>query len=143
MGIERTNEQIVRDVINVERKKIFLRETKEVTEREQLTFLSLVIASTQYNARRRDLWEQSSDDKQKKFTSAPNFGLWMSYSRFCEVKKLVPIMMWDKNGLSDSDDWWRYRGFIDGFIEKRHEIMVASRTFVLYKAMSALYPRYV
>ena len=137
---ERMN-KVVREVINIERKRRFLRPTKEVSERELLTFLSLVLASTQYNVRGRDLWDKGSLANRNKFTSAPNFGLWMSYSHFCEVKKLVPIMMWDKNGHSDSDDWWRHRGFIDGFNEKRNEILVASRIFVLDETMSALCPR--
>ena len=105
-----------------------------------LTFIALIIAATQYNVYRKSLWEKDSKNCQT-FTPAPDFGRYMHFTRFCEIKKLVPLMMVSDKGNDGSDPWWKHQGFIDGFNKKRHEILVASQVKVLDKTMSALWPR--
>ena len=102
-----------------------------------LTFLSLIIAATQYNVHGKPLWEKDNKNF-RAFTRAPDFGRYMNFTRFCGTKKLVPLMMVSDKGNDGSDPWWKHRGFIAGFNKKRHKILVASRVKVLDKTTSAL-----
>ena len=64
--------KFVQTVINVERKKTFLRPIAEVSEKEILTFLALIIAATQYNVHGKPLWEKDSKNCQLLDTELPN-----------------------------------------------------------------------
>ena len=128
-------------VINVER-KIFLQPIAKVSEKEMLTFLALIIAATQYNVHGKPLCQKDNKNR-RAFTGAPDFGQYMNFTRFCEMKELVPLMMVSDKGNDGSDPWWKHRRFIDGFNKKRHKILVASRVKVLDTTMRALRPRCV
>ena len=97
--------EFVQTVINVERKKTFLRPIAEVSEKEILTFLALIIAATQYNVHGKPLWEKDNKNR-RAFTRAPDFGRYMNFTCFCEMKKLVPLMMVSDN--YGSDPWWKH-----------------------------------
>ena len=83
------------------RERFFLRPIAEVSEKEMLTFLSLIIAATQY-VHGKPLWEKDSKNRQM-FTRAPDFGRYMNFTRFCEMKKLVLCMMVSDKGNDGSD----------------------------------------
>ena len=136
-----TLNKILVDVINVDRKKRNLRATKIVSKKELLTFISLVIAASQYNIRGRGLWRRDNKVERKTFTAAPDFGRWMNFTRFNEIKNLAPLMMVAESGSEGDDPWWRHRGFVDGFNKTRQDILMVSRIRVLDETMSALRPR--
>ena len=139
--LEKLN-RMLREVVNVDRKKRNLRVTKQVTKKELLTFLSLIIAGAQYNIRGRRLWRREKNNEARRtFTSAPDFGRWMSYHRFNEIKALVPLMMVADTGIDDGDPWWRHRNFVNEFNKTRQDVMLISRVRVLDETMSALRPR--
>ena len=71
----------------------------------------------------------------------PKFQNYMSLTRFQHIKKVIPAMMEDKDGLNPDDDWWQHRGFIDGFNKNRSENIISSAIKVLDETMSALCPR--
>ena len=117
--------KVLCQVVNPDRKNRRLRAISEVSNQELFTFLGLIIAATQFNVNGRSLWRKPGEEKT--FTEAPNFGKHMNYSRFCEIKKIVPIMMVSEDGKDSSDPWWKHRGFIDGFNSKRQEVLNISR----------------
>ena len=47
------------------------------------------------------------------------------------------------DALKDKDDWWRVRGFVNGFNRKRKQILCSSLIMVLDESMSPYRPRYV
>ena len=112
-----------------------------MTEQELLTFIALILAASQYNVRGRGLWRKENIDEKKSFTPAPDYGRFMNYTRFNEIKNLVPLMMIAPGGDDGTDPWWKHRGFIDGLNKKRQDLLLVSRIRVLDETMSALRPR--
>ena len=94
-----------------------LKLVSQVREEELLTFVSLIIATSQYNARRQGLWAQKGV-RTKTFSAAPDFSKRMNYSRFCEIKNLVPLMMVSKTVDDESNPWWKHHGFLNRFNKK-------------------------
>ena len=138
MQWEYMNKMIRED--NRERRKIFARPIKEVSRKELLTFLSLIIAATQYSERGRPLWGNDEEKATKNFSRTANFTQYMSHTRFQQIKSVIPSMMID-DSKKETDDWWKHRRFVDGFNSNREKILHTSRIRVLDETMSALWPR--
>ena len=72
----------------------------------------------------------------KTLSKHTDFSKYMSYTRFFEIKYHIPSMIHnvqEKEGydvLKGKDDWWRVRGFVNGFNRKR---MVSDESMSPYR----------
>ena len=82
---------------NKERKRKNGRTVKEVSKKELLTFLALIVAATQYSARGINLWANDEEKTTKTFSKAANFSQYMVYTCFTQIKSVVPAMMEGKS----------------------------------------------
>ena len=68
----------------------------------------------------------------------------MNRTRFWEIKKLVPFMMEDQSEeAKKKDDWWRLCDIVDGFNQRRVDMLNLSLCIVLDESMSPMMPMYV
>ena len=104
-------------------------------------FNALLIASTVYNDRGCNLWADNCDMKKKAGVSINvNFGIYMKLWRFKQIKQFISTLMKEEEVKKD-DSWWKVKGIINKFIEKRKEVIIASHTLVFDESMSAFVPR--
>ena len=115
------------------------RVTKLVTRKELLTFIALIVGASNESSKGRRLFET---DTRKTLAVHIDYLKYMNRTRFQELKALVPFMMEDEAAQS-VDEWWKVRGFVDGFNKRRAEELNTSIVYVLDKSMSSMIPRYV
>lgn len=132
--------KIVREVINKKRSQLALRLISEVNKKELLKFIALIIGAIKYNMCGRALWRNQEGEEREELILATDFGRYMNYPRFCEIKKPVPHLMVDKKGNDGSYPWWKHPGVFDGFNKKRSELLYVSRRRIMDETMSALCP---
>ena len=134
----------VNEVINPLRKKKYLRPVRSPSKDEMIKFVACLVAAAQYSERGVNLFggKRSTDERKgSKHTlrKTPDFSVVMSHNRFCEIKAIAPLMMEGKD--DGTDDWWKFRGFIDGFNQNRRERLFISKVVVLDESMSGFWPR--
>ena len=126
---------------NLNRKEHYQRPIKKMEIQEFFTFNALLIAASLYNDRGVNLWPENTNDKRKAgFSSNVDFGKYMKFWRFKELKHYIPYVMSDES-LQDSDDWWRVRRIISEYSRKRKGAIFTSHTFIYDESMSAFVPR--
>ena len=126
---------------NIRRKEKYQRTIKKISTNEFIMFNALLIASTVYNDRGCNLWADNCDMKKKAGVSINvNFGIYMKLWRFKQIKQFISTLMKEEEVKKD-DSWWKVKGIINKFIEKRKEVIIASHTLVFDESMSAFVPR--
>ena len=126
---------------NARRKEKYQRSIKKISTSEFIMFNALLIASTVYNDRGCNLWADNCDMKKKAGVSIKvNFGMYMKLWRFKEIKQFISTLMKEEE-VKKEDSWWKVKGIINKFIQKRKEVIIASHTLVFDESMSAFVPR--
>ena len=106
-----------------------------------LTFIALVIGASNQAVKGVNLWK---NDVEPTLPTHTDFSKFMNWTRFWEIKGIVPYMMENQsNYLNSNDDWWRARTFIDGFNKRRADMLNSSICYVMDESMSPMVPRYV
>ncbi len=120
--------------------------TKYFDLKDLLTFYALFIGAADASARGCQLWSGGSrreNEVQEWSTLIPqvDFGIWMKYTRFKEVKKFF-TSAWEEVGRKRAGDpWWQISGAIDEFNWIRKELLDFSNVIVFDEIMSGFRPR--
>ena len=131
----------IRNEVNQEQEMKKIRPIREVERAELLTFIALIIGASNQSVRGCNLWHMDTAPTLSSHTDYSNF---MSRTRFWQIKQVVPFMMEDQSkDAKKNDDWWRARDFIDGFNQRRVDMINSSLCYVLDESMSPMMPRYV
>ena len=69
-----------------------------------------------------------------------NFGIYMKLCRFKEIKLFISTLMKGEE-VKKEDSWWKVKGIIKKFIQKRKEVIIVSHTVVFNESMSAFASR--
>ena len=64
----------------------------------------------------------------------------MKLWRFKEIKLFIPSIMEDED-LKETDDWWKAKRMLHGFMEQRKRNIFASHMLVFDESMSVFVPR--
>ena len=136
--LEELNETI-EERINRPRRVVHDRVMKLITRAELLTFIALIIGATNESVQGRNLWGR---DNRLTLSTHTDYSRFMNCTCFHKIKAVIHFMMEDKSVQTD-DDWWKVRGFVDGFNKRRVEELNTSVAYVLDESMSSMIPRYV
>ena len=129
----------IEERINKPRRVVQHKPMKLVSKSELLTFIGLFIGAANQAAQGRNLW---TPDKQETLSTRKDYSKHMSRTRFHDIKSVVHFMM-EKDSVMSTDDWWKARKSIEGFNERRVEMLNTGIIYVLDESMSAMVPRYV
>ena len=123
--------------LNQYRKKTLRRRPiKDVTRKELVTFIALIIAASSSPLRGYNLWSPPSHVLNK----TVSYGKFMKEYRFKEIKSVFPMLFWDKENKAD-DPWWKFRKAVDEFNETRKKMVNVSSYLVMDESMSSIVPR--
>ena len=112
---------------------------KELTVDEFKIFLGLLMAGTTRVESGINLWKEKRT-RVHYFNSAPDFGKWMSHTRFTKIRKHFSKCFCD-TGKKHTDPWWNIIGGVEQFNRIRRELFTRVPVVVLDESMCAWHPR--
>ncbi len=123
-----------------------VRLTKYFDLRDLLVFYALFIGAADASARGYQLWScgSRSENQEEQWTTLipqVDFGVWMAFTRFKEVKKFFTRAWEDINKKREGDPWWQVIGRIEEFNWNRKELLNFSNIIVFDEIMSGFRPR--
>jgi len=71
----------------------------------------------------------------------PSFASYMSYSRFKDFRRFLPVIWFDFQLKDASDPWWKFAGAVKEFNDIQRERVQASSWKVINELMCAWRPR--
>ena len=122
--------------LNRFRKQNRQRIIKDVSKKEILTFIALIIAASSSSTRGFNLWSPPEG----LINTNCSYNKYMKLWRFKEIKMCFSFLFWDKEHQKD-DPWWKFRAAVSQFTKCRQTKMKASKFLVFDESMSALVPR--
>ena len=109
--IESVNLNLVE--VNSNRKKTLKRRPiKDVTRKELITCIDLMIAASSSPLCRYNLWSPPNNVMNK----TVGYGKFMRECRFKDIKSLFPMIFWNKEKADDP--WWKFYSATDEFNKK-------------------------
>ena len=142
--LERINNAIRKE--NTKNKESYKRSIRLVRKDEYFIFHALMIASIMYVQQGAMLWKDARKNINKRregFTDDIDFGKYMKWWRFKQIKYFVPIVMEDTKMRDDGVDWWRFKDHIIKHNDNKKEKIRASHVLVFDESMSSFIPRLV
>ena len=110
---------------------------RQVTPREWVQFWGLILASTQYHAKGKALWDAPP---RRGVRDPPRFDSWMKFWRFDEIRQLVKYSKANLDRVP-TDAWSMVRDLIEDFNRTRVAMIRQGCVQVLDESMSAYRPR--
>ena len=137
--LEKINKRL--DKENKERKGKYQRPIKTVSKKELVMFYALLLAASVFQDNGYNLWSNGATKKRKaSFSNKLDFGVYMKLWRFKEIKLFIACIM-EEEEMKLTDDWWKARKMLNGFIDKRKGNIFVSHMLVFDESMSAFVPR--
>ena len=127
--------------LNKERKERYQRTIKDITKSEYIIFIALLIEASINKMQGCKLWKDDRGEKKMGLAPKIDFGIYMKYWRFAEVKRLIPYVMEDDTLKGNGDVWWKFKGRVDTFNKIRKDVLFASSIRVFDESMSPYMPR--
>ena len=56
--------------------------------------------------------EEDDDDQFSSMVPHPNFQRFMSYTRFKDFRRFLPMIWWDDERKENGDEWWKFSGTV-------------------------------
>ena len=93
---------------------------KVFSETEFLTGIGLIIGAAEFSQQGKDLFyrsdekkmEEDDDDQFSSMVPHPNFQRFMSYTRFKDFRRFLPMIWWDDERKENGDEWWKFSGTV-------------------------------
>ena len=142
--LERIN--IAIDTENTKNKESYKRTIRSVNKDEYFIFHALMIASMMYVQQGSALWKEARKNLKKRrvgFSDEIDFGEYMKWWRFKQIKYFVPIVMEDTTMQADGVDWWRFKDHIIKHNENKKQKIRSSHVHVFDESLSSFIPRLV
>ena len=143
--LKKLNESIKID--NVIRKETYRRVIKLASKREYIIFHALLIGASNHSDQGDKLFRDETlkfgarKKNRRRLSPHVNFGKYMKYWRFKQIKNYAPKVMESKELKEMADDWWRFKKRVDEFNETRKRELLTSHVLVFDESMSAYIPR--
>ena len=105
-----------------------------------------MIASIMYVQQGSMLWKDGRKNLKKRrvgFSDEIDFGKYMKWWRFKQIKYFVPTVMEDSTMRDDGVDWWRFKDHIIKHNENKKQKIRASHVHVFDESLSSFIPRLV
>lgn len=112
--------------------------SEDLTLGEYVVFHSLLLAASLQVQSGHALWDKPK--KAYRFRKHPDFGEYMSRTRFDDIKAALVYAVGDPSTAGE-DQWWQVRPLVNDFNENRRRKVVKSVVQVPDEAMSAFCPR--
>ena len=131
---------------NTKNKESYKRSIRLVEKDEYYIFHALMIASIMYVQQGAMLWKDARKNMKKRregFSGDIDFGKYMKWWRFKQIKYFVPIVMEDTTMRDEGVDWWHFKDHIIKHNENKKQIIRASHVLVFDESLSSFIPRLV
>ena len=142
--VERINIAIAEE--NTKNKESFKRSIRSIDKDEYFVFHALLIASIMYVQKGAMLWKDARKNLNKRregFSNEIDFGKYMKWWRFRQIKYFVPKVMENATMRDDGVDWWHFKDHIVKYNENRKRKLRASHVLVFDESLISFIPRYV
>ena len=142
--LERINVAIGKE--NVKNKESYKRSIRLVEKEEYLIFHALMIASVMYVQQGAMLWKdarKNAKNNREGLSGDPDFGKFMKWWRFKQIKFFIPIVMEDTTMRDDDVDWWQFKNHIINHNDNKRRKICASHVLVFDESLSSFIPRLV
>ena len=112
---------------------------------EFLIFLALLIGATVHFQQGEKLWYSNNTNKRKErkgLNEVVDFGKWMKWWRFKQIKQFVPKVMEDNMIKIANVDCWQFNNRSLKLNFHKRTLLSASHVLVFDESMSGYIPRY-